>query len=74
MVFFFCCEEDPLVTNEPHVAACGEVAVHGKPPFRRMLLHPAYFVLSLGLTRRPRIAACGVKLRLRTCFLLSVHI
>lgn len=63
MVFFFCREENPLVTNEPHVAACGEVAVHGEPPFRRMLLHPAYFVLSLGLTRRPRTAACGVKLR-----------
>lgn len=54
MVFFFCREENPLVANEPHVAACGKVAVHGEPPFRRMQLHPAYFVLSLGLTRRPQ--------------------
>lgn len=43
MVFFFCCEENPLVTNEPHVTAGSVVAFHGIPPFCRVLAHPALF-------------------------------
>ena len=28
MVFLFCCEEDPLVTNETHITTCSVVATH----------------------------------------------
>jgi len=43
MIFFFCREENPLVTNEPHIATRGIVAVHGEPPFCRVLLRPAFY-------------------------------
>ena len=53
MVFFFCREENPLVTNEPHVAACGGVAVHGEPPFCQMVAPIWLFYLSEALIAAP---------------------
>ena len=43
MVFFFRCEENPLVTNETHVAASGVVAFHGNSSFLQGANTPCFF-------------------------------
>ena len=59
MVFFFCREENPLVSNEPHVAAISVVAFHGNL-LSAGRWHARLFYLSLGLTTALHLgsAAC----------------
>ena len=53
MVFFFCREEDPLVTNESHIATVSVVAIHGDLLSARWVPTIWLFYLSEALIAAP---------------------